>query len=74
MLEGLKPPSAYRSCKVSTVAQTLSDKDKEILLSAIADANNWPIVTLSRALQERGIMLSASPLTSHRAKACACFG
>lgn len=73
MLEGLTPPAAKRSCKVATVAATLSDKDKEILLKAIADTDSWPIKSLSRALNERGIQLSDSPLTNHRAKACVCF-
>lgn len=73
MLEGMTPPSHKRSCKVATIAATLSDKDKEILLKAIADSDNWPIKSLSRALNERGIQLSDSPITNHRAKACVCF-
>ena len=73
MLEGLTPPTAKRSCKVSVIAATLSDKDKEILLSAIADSENWPIKALSRALGERGIMISDSPLNNHRARACVCY-
>ncbi len=73
MLEGLTPPSAKRSCKVATIVATLSNKDKEILLNAIADSDNWPIKSLSRALNERGIQLSDSPLTNHRARACVCY-
>jgi hypothetical protein len=72
MLEGLTPPSAKRSCKVANVASTLSDKDREILLKAVSDSENWPIKSLSRALGERGIQLSDTPLANHRAKACAC--
>jgi len=74
MLEGMTPPTQKRSCKVGAVALTLSDKDKDILLKAVADKDTWPIKALSRALSERGIKLSDSPLTNHRAKACACFG
>jgi hypothetical protein len=73
MLEGLTPPIAKRNCKVAAVASTLSDKDREILFTAIADSDNWPIKSLSRALGERGIQLSDTPLTNHRAKACVCF-
>lgn len=73
MLEGLTPPIAKRSCKVAAVASTLSDKDRDILFTAIADSDNWPIKSLSRALGERGIQLSDTPLTNHRAKACVCF-
>lgn len=74
MLEGLKPPSSLRSCKVGNIAATLTDKDRDILLNAIADRDTWSIKSLSKALRERGIELSDSPLTNHRAKACACFG
>jgi hypothetical protein len=73
MLEGLTPPSAKRSCKVGTVSATLSDKDKDILLKAVADADTWPVKALSRALSERGIQLSDSPLSNHRSKTCACY-
>ena len=58
MLEGLTPPVIGRSCKVATEAAKLSDSDKKILLDAVADKDRWPVKTLSRALSERGIMLS----------------
>jgi DNA-binding HxlR family transcriptional regulator len=72
MLEDLTPPSAKRSCKVATVLETLSDNDKAILIKAIF-SQEWPIKALSRAIGERGIQLSESPLTNHRAKSCACY-
>lgn len=74
MLEGLKPPTAKRSCKVGNIAASLSEKDRTILLQAVEDKDNWPIKALSRALSERGVLLSDSPLTNHRSKSCACFG
>jgi hypothetical protein len=74
MLEDLTPPSAKRSCKVGNIAATLEKKDRDILLTAIADRDSWPIKSLSKALRSRGIELSDSPLSNHRAKACACFG
>jgi hypothetical protein len=73
MLEDLTPPSAKRSCKVGNVAATLEKKDRDILLNAVADRDSWPIKSLSKALRIRGIELSDSPLSNHRAKACACF-
>jgi hypothetical protein len=74
MLEGLTPPSNHRgSCKVAIVAETLSDKDAEILFAAIADKENWPIKTLSKALQIKGLRISDTPLTSHRAQTCVCY-
>ena len=73
MLEGLTPPVIGRSCKVATEAAKLSDSDKKILLDAIADKDRWPVKTLSRALSERGIMLSDTPITNHRQRTCVCF-
>lgn len=74
MLEGLTPPSSIKgSCKVATVCETLSDADKTILLQAIEDRNSWPIKTLARALSERGLNISDTPLTNHRSKSCVCF-
>lgn len=73
MLEDLLPPSIKRSCKVALVVETMTDKDKDILLSAILDRESWPIKSLSRELVKRGIQLSDTPLSNHRSKACACF-
>jgi hypothetical protein len=74
MLEGLKPPvKTHGNCKVGMIATTLEDSDKKILFDAIANRNDWPIKTLVKALGERGIQISDSPLYSHRAKTCACF-
>ena len=72
MLEGLKPPGALRSCKVKAISENLTQEDRAILLEAIANPE-WPIKSLSRALSERGLQISDTPLSSHRARACACF-
>jgi hypothetical protein len=73
MLEDLKPTSFRGSCKVGAVLLTLSDSDRDILTGAIFDTTNWPVRTLSRALSEKGIQLSDTPITAHRFKNCACF-
>lgn len=74
MLEDLRPPTNFRgSCKVGAIMETLSKTDQEILTAAIFDTANWPVKTLSRALAEKGIQLSDTPITSHRFKNCACF-
>jgi hypothetical protein len=74
MLEDLKPPSPFKgSCKVGQVLLTLSESDQKILTGAIFDTANWPIKTLARALGEKGIQISDTPLTAHRFKNCACF-
>lgn len=74
MLEDLTPPSKHKgTCRVAAVVETLSDKDSEILFAAIADKENWPIKTLSKALQAKGLRISDTPLTSHRAQTCVCY-
>lgn len=74
MLEGLTPPSKFiGTCKVGSIAADLDEKDKQILLDAVADIVNWPVKSLSKALSERGIQISDSPIYNHRAKTCACY-
>jgi hypothetical protein len=52
---------------------TLNETDQEILTAAIFDTANWPVKTLARALGEKGIQISDTPITAHRFKNCACF-
>lgn len=74
MLEDLKPPTPFKgSCKVGQIMLTLNEVDQEILSAAIFDSANWPVKTLSRALTEKGLQISDTPITSHRFKNCACF-
>ncbi len=73
MLEGLTPPPKnIGSCKVASVSNTLSAEDKKIFLESI-DNPAWGVKTLSRALSERGLQISDTPLGRHRQKACACY-
>ncbi len=73
MLEDLKPPPVNRSCKAGQVLDSLEAKDRAILESAIANADVWPIKTLSRELRKRNIELSETPIANHRNKSCVCF-
>lgn len=73
MLEGLTPTNSKGSCKVAAVAESLSDADKAILFQAIEDKATWPIRTLVRALSERGILISDTPVTAHRNQSCVCY-
>jgi hypothetical protein len=73
MLEGLTPPAQTTGgCKVSTVVDTLTESDAKILLEAIANPA-WPVKALERALRERGLFISNTPLGNHRKQSCACF-
>ena len=73
MLEDLKPTNFRGSCKVGAIMLTLSKTDQEILTAAIFDTSNWPVRTLARALSEKGLQISDTPLTAHRFKNCVCF-
>jgi len=71
MLEGLTPPSRQTPCRVRDVMETLEPKDQDILEKALADPA-WGTKTLSNALRERGLQVSETPLTKHRAGRCSC--
>lgn len=74
MLEDLKPPSRlHGTCKVGIIADRLEEKDRKILLDAVLDKENWPVKTLAKALSDRGVQISDSPIYNHRAKTCVCF-
>jgi hypothetical protein len=74
MLEGLTPPPKFSgNCKVATIANGLEEKDKEIFMAAIDDSEAWGVKTLTKALSERGISISDSPIYNHRGKTCACY-
>jgi hypothetical protein len=74
MLEGLTPPPKNPgTCKVGIVGAGLEEADRKILFDAVADEKRWPVKTLSKALSDRGIQISDSPIYNHRAKTCACF-
>ncbi len=73
MLENLVPPKREFACKVKTVADSLDAKDAEILLTAVEDSVQWKIKTLEKELRKLGLMISDTPLITHRNKACACF-
>lgn len=72
MLEGLTPPERVRACRVSSEADKLNDKDREIFFSAVNDNNLWPAKTLSDQLGKRGISISDLSITRHRRQVCSC--
>lgn len=72
MLENLTPPKRVFPCAVRTVLQGLDEKDKKILIDAIANVDVWPAKTLSRALKERNTVLSDTAIGNHRKGGCSC--
>lgn len=74
MLENMKPPAKNRgSCKVGAIAERLDPANRQILFDAIANSDEWPVKSLAKALTDRGLQISDTPLYAHRAKSCACF-
>jgi len=72
MLEDLMLPKRKFACKVRTVKQTLSEKDAEILESAVMNPV-WPCRTLENALSSKGIVVSEKTIKQHREKRCSCW-
>ena len=72
MLEDLTPPVRMHSCKVRTIAESLTDKDRGILMQAVDD-EAWSFKTLSNELAKRGLVLTDSGIAKHRRRQCACF-
>jgi hypothetical protein len=73
MLEDLTPPrNKALYCKVEVVLAELSDKDKQILIDALANTMKWGHNPLSRALKQKGIELSDTTIAKHRSGECRC--
>lgn len=72
MLEDLKPPKRTYSCKVSTIAAELEEKDSKIFLDAVLNPE-WHFKSLSNALADKGITIVDTAIAKHRRKQCACF-
>ena len=72
MLEDLTPPVRMHTCKVRTIAEGLSEKDRGILMQAV-DNEAWGFKTLSNELAHRGLTLTDSSIARHRRRQCACF-
>jgi len=73
MLEGLVPTVQVRACGVRRILADLDDADRAVLESAMESPQVWPVKTLSRALSQRGLKLSETPIRSHRNRECSCF-
>jgi hypothetical protein len=72
MLEDLKIPVKHTSCRVRTIAGEMSEKDAEILESAVMNPE-WPCKTLQNELLKREVKLSDTVIKNHREKRCSCW-
>ena len=72
MLDDLKLPGKNFACGVRTAKLDLSDKDKEILESAVMNFD-WPVQTLQKELKKRNLNVSDYSIRNHREKTCSCW-
>jgi hypothetical protein len=72
MLEDLSIPVRKFPCKVRTVKEELSDKDAQILESAVMNPE-WLCGTLETALANKGVTVSEKSIKRHREKRCSCW-
>lgn len=72
VLEGLKPLSIKKPCRVQVVADQLDETDRQILMDAIGSPMVWNPTNLEKALGERGVKLPRYHIEKHRAGDCFC--
>jgi hypothetical protein len=71
MLEDLTPKKQFRPCAVRTLLSKLEEKDRKILIEALANPE-WQSKTLARELSSRGLLISDHPIGRHRKGECSC--
>jgi hypothetical protein len=71
MLESLRIPTRKFPCAVRTFWESLSEADREILMSNLSDLS-IPHKTLEKALRNVGVVLSDTAIGKHRAGLCSC--
>jgi hypothetical protein len=72
LLDDLTPPVKRYSCKVRTISEQLTDKDRATFLAAINDREVWSAIGLSNALKQRGVQIIDTSITRHRDGLCSC--
>lgn len=72
MLENLTRPEPRAGyCKVAALLATLDETDAKILTEAVDDPS-WVAKQLSKALRDRGVLLSDTTILRHRRRECVC--
>jgi hypothetical protein len=71
LLEGMEPAKKLTTCKIRTYKITLGVNDQMILIDALANPV-WTNAALSRALTDRGLVVSDKTIKAHREKRCSC--
>jgi hypothetical protein len=71
MLEALRIPTRKFPCAVRSFWETLSEADREILMSNLCDFSIGH-KTLEKALRNVGVVLSDTAIARHRTGLCSC--
>jgi hypothetical protein len=71
MLEKLNVTPNKKPCAVRTLWTSLSEADREILMSNMSDLS-IPAKRFEKALREVGVMLSDTAISRHRESHCSC--
>ena len=72
MLENLTPLASSKGCRIGSILAELDEKDRKILVDALADTGRWSSHGLMVALKQRGIEVSIHPIINHRRGICKC--
>ena len=69
----LTPPNPrVRPCRIRSIANELTEKDREIFITAVNSPGKWPARALSTQLRENGLDISEGPIWAHRKGECTC--
>lgn len=72
-LEQLRPRTGgITQCKISRFLDTLDDKDRNILETALADNVRWSTNGLHIALTKKGVDIGYQVIYRHRRGTCVC--
>lgn len=72
LLDDLSLESKVAPCKVRTLAESMEEADRTTFIEAVMDPR-WPAKRLEAELRKRGVKISDTPISAHRAKACSCW-
>lgn len=73
MFEAMKPRDKKRYlCQVDRLLDKLEDKDRTILIEAIADPR-WTTTALLTEIRARGLTVGQNHFYAHRRKECPCW-
>jgi len=71
LLDGMTATKKVWPCRVRQILAELEPSDRQILIDALADPA-WLADPLTRALRDRGLIISSPTIRAHRQNVCSC--